>query len=381
MRLSMGHKAARGIAAGMFRYTATHPGLEVHVISRNDEVNRSIELGDWHPDGLITEPSGVRESDEARAVVFIHTSDDPCNSDRLHGAILCDNAAAGRMAAELLVRHNLRNFGYVGAMHRPDWSKARGEAFASSVARAGLPGPEVFSVPPGTPLAEEQSRLGDWLMALPKPCGIFVATDWRARHVLEICRVRGIAVPELAQVVGVDNEEYVCEQTVPPLTSIEPDFEVGGYEAIRMLDAMLSGRRAAKRLVRYGMRGVVERRSTRDDRGTARIVNLALDFIRRHATSGATAAEAVRAAGCSASLLQRYFKKALGRTVVQEIQRVRLEKACHLLRHTDTPINEIGALCGYGGEAYFKILFRRATGMTMGEYRRRRAPPAQARQG
>ncbi|MBR4613442.1 MAG: helix-turn-helix transcriptional regulator [Kiritimatiellae bacterium] len=99
-------------------------------------------------------------------------------------------------------------------------------------------------------------------------------------------------------------------------------------------------------------------------------MNLALDFISLHATSGATAADAVKAAGCSPSLLQRYFKKALGRTVIQEIQRVRLEKACRLLRHSETPISEIGPLCGYEDEIYFKLLFRRAYGKSMRDYRR-----------
>ena len=70
------------------------------------------------------------------------------------------------------------------------------------------------------------------------------------------------------------------------------------------------------------------------------------------------------------SLLERYFRKTVGRTVVQELQRVRLEKACYLLRHSETPIGEIGPLCGYGDETYFKIIFRRAYGKSMRDYRR-----------
>ena len=186
---------------------------------------------------------------------------------------------------------------------------------------------------------------------------------------LDVCRECGIAVPELVKVLGVDNEEYLCEQSMPALSSIEPDFESGGFEAIRMLDDMLSGKNASPEPFKYGIRGLVERRSTRDDSGTARLVNLALDFIRLHGASGGTAAEAVKAAGCSASLLQRLFRKTLGRTVVQEIQRVRMEKAKKLLRDTDTPIGEIAQLCGYDDESYLKLLFRRTFGMSMSKYR------------
>ena len=78
----------------------------------------------------------------------------------------------------------------------------------------------------------------------------------------------------------------------------------------------------------------------------------------------------VKAVGCSSSLLERYFRKTVGRTIVQELQRVRLEKACDLLRHSETPIGEIGPLCGYEDETYFKIIFRRAYGKSMRAYRR-----------
>ena len=102
------------------------------------------------------------------------------------------------------------------------------------------------------------------------------------------------------------------------------------------------------------------------------IVNRALDFIRLHGASGGTAAEAAKAAGCSASLLQRHFRKTLGRTVMEEIHRVRLEKACRLLRHTETPIHEIAALCGYENEVFLKVLFKRTFGLSMRDYRRQR---------
>ena len=138
---------------------------------------------------------------------------------------------------------------------------------------------------------------------------------------LDICRECGIEVPSVAQVIGVDNEEYICEQTEPTLTSIEPDFEGGGYEAMRALDAMLSGKRPPAKPIIYGVRGIVERQSTRDNRGTARLVNLTLDFIR-------------------------------------------------LLRHSETPIEGIAALCGYEDASFLKVLFRRTYGISMRDYRR-----------
>ena len=372
VRLHMRYKAGRMISVGVLRYAATHPHIEVHVVGggRRDEI---CELGAWVPDGIVSDTYTAlsKRSASVRAAVLFHSSGPIAEQNgRQCVRMRSDNAAAGRMAAAHFLRHNIRHFGYVGALFDFDWSLARGAAFAEEVGKAGFAPPSVFRTDKSFDLAQEKEALLRWLRALPKPCGIFAANDWRAMTVLNACREAGIDVPEVAQVIGVDNEEYICEQTVPTLTSIEPDFEGGGYEAMRMLDAMLSGRRVADRTLTYGMRGIVERLSALDFKGTARIVNLALDFIRLHGASGATAADVVKAAGCSSSLLERYFRKTVGRTVVQELQRVRLEKACYLLRHSETPIGEIGPLCGYGDETYFKIIFRRAYGKSMRDYRR-----------
>ena len=370
VRMDMRRKAGRAIVAGVLRYAATHDDIEVHVQGGASAPEEFAVLGDWRPDGIVTQPSSaerlVRETARA-AVVFHGSAPEP---SALVRTMDCDNVAAGALAARHLLRHNLRHFAYVDALYEPTWSIRRGEAFAEEIAKAGLPAPLVFSARSCVTLAEETDELGRWLRALPKPCGLFAVNDLRASHVLAVCRMAGVAVPEQVQVVGVDNEEYLCETALPPLTSIEPDFEGGGYEAMRILGALLSGRPVPDAPAFYGIRGIVERRSTQDDKGTARIVNRALEFIRQHAASGATAADAVKAAGCSASLLQRYFRQTLGRTVVQEVQRVRLERACRLLRDTETPISEIGPLCCYGDEAYFKVLFKRTFGMSMRQWRK-----------
>ena len=370
--LGMETAAARALARGVLRYAATHRHIDLHIWNQHAIRGEFTDWDDWRPDGIAAGDAGIAKPvpSSVRAAVIFHWMGEGATLPDAHVSVLCDDDAIGRLAAAHLLHHNLRHFGCVGALNSPPWSATREKAFADAVREAGCQVDEPFHVEGGASLSKEREALASWLRALPKPCGIFAVSDWRAWHVLDISRECGIESPSVVQVIGVDNEEYICEQTEPTLSSIEPDFESGGYEAMRALDAMLSGKRPPAKPIIYGIRGIVERQSTRDDRGTARIVNRALDFIRLHAASGGTAAEAVKAAGCSASLLQRYFRKTLGRTVVQEIQRVRLEKACHLLRHTETPIKEIAALCGYEDEVFLKVLFRRTYGKSMRDYRR-----------
>jgi hypothetical protein len=90
--------------------------------------------------------------------------------------------------------------------------------------------------------ASLQAALGDWLMTLPKPVGVMACDDGRARHVLEACRTRGLRVPHDVAVIGVDDDELICELAVPPLTSIRQAARRIGYEAARLLDVRMRSR-------------------------------------------------------------------------------------------------------------------------------------------
>ena len=267
----------------------------------------------------------------------------------------------------------------------------RGELFAEAAREAGI-SVSVYRPPAGNrDWDAEERRMAKWLLSLPKPCGVLAPFDARAKQVLDICRVSGIAVPEQVQVCGVDNEEWICEQTLPSLTSIELDFDRGGYHAADTLDSLLcagtprpdaDATPSAPSLVRsYGVRGVVERLSTQDAKGTARLVLRAQEFIRRHAASPISVADVVKAAGCSASLLQRAFRTVLGMTPVRALQEARLERARDLLEHTTTPISDIARLCGLESEGHLKVLFRRRFGSSMRDWRRKglKAPQAEER--
>ena len=58
------------------------------------------------------------------------------------------------------------------------------------------------------------------------------------------------------------------------------------------------------------------------------------------------------------------------------MQRLRVERAKRLLEQSGDPIEEISWAVGYEDPASFRRLFKRLTGLTAGEYRRRfRMPP------
>ena len=228
----------------------------------------------------------------------------------------------------------------------------------------------VFSpTPDATSWRAQGKSLAQWLLSLPKPCGVWAAFDQRAKHVLDACRLAGLNVPSQIQVLGVDNETYICEQTVPSLSTLMPDFENGGFLAAEFLDSALHGGADRRTTLHFAFKGVVERLSTADVNGTARRISAAREFIRQHATSGIDVPHVASALGISVRLLQRDFRAVTGKTVLQGIQEEKLLRVKEMLRKTTTPIDNIGRFCGFKSPAHLKTLFKARFGMTMSAFR------------
>ena len=76
-----------------------------------------------------------------------------------------------------------------------------------------------------------QEDLSRWLASLKKPVGIMACNDIRGQQVMNICRRMDLMVPEETAIIGVDNDEVLCELSDPPLTSVAPDTFRIGYDA------------------------------------------------------------------------------------------------------------------------------------------------------
>ena len=180
-----------------------------------------------------------------------------------------------------------------------------------------------------------------------------------------------LKVPDQIQIVGVDNEKEICENTIPTLTSVLPDFEGGGYLAAKMLGEMLDGRRKprSKVLNYYGVKKVVVRASTQDLKGGGRLVTLAREFIRLHAGEKISVKDIAAELKVSRRTLENRFRGILNCGVADVLRDERLERVASLLRETDRTATDISYDSGFSSPTYLAGLFKRTYGMTMGEWR------------
>lgn len=221
-------------------------------------------------------------------------------------------------------------------------------------------------------LSDEQ--LDNWLFDLPKPIGLWACNDVRARQVLSAAQRKGIRIPDEVAVLGVDDDEVICDLSQPPLSSIEPNTHRIGYEGAAQLAELLAGKTPAcnQRLVppiRVAARQSSDMYVVEDSEVAA-----ALHFIRKNGFERIGVEDVVRATNISRATLERRFRDLLGRTPREEIERIRIDRIRTLLTDTTYSLEKIAELTGFGSPAHLVTAFRRHHNCTPGQYRSEQSP-------
>jgi LacI family transcriptional regulator len=288
-----------------------------------------------------------------------------------------DDHEVASMAANHLLERGFRHCafcGFVGA----NYSDKRSTWFRECITKAGV-ACDIYTPPSvlagGDTIEVEKwslqfdEDLMDWLKYLPKPVGIMACNDIRGQQVINACRRLDLMVPDEVAVIGVDNDEVLCELSDPPLSSVVPNCGRIGYDAARLLDSLMEGKPAPPSPMYVQPAGIVTRRSTDvlaiSDRAIASVVR----HIRDHACEGLSVANLVHVAALSRSVFEHRFRKLVGRSPKAEIMRVQLQRAKQLLTESDMTLTGIADKCGFKYPEYFSAVFRLKTGITPGGFR------------
>ncbi len=365
--------SGRDILRGIARFVREYGPWSIYHEPRALEEDAPRWLDDWRGDGIIAR---IQNRSIANAVtrtglpvVDVLGLVPEAGVPLVH----VDDRAIAELAAEHLLERGFREFGFC-AISGATWSDARRKAFVEAVGRSGFRCRECVLPPDARGQAsweEQQSRLVQWIRSLPRPVGIMVCNDPRGQLVVEACRRVGVAVPEEAAVVGVDNDEPLCDICDPPLSSVMPDHRRVGYEGARLLARLMAGHCAPEVPIYVPPLGIVTRLSTDVLAVDDLHVVQALRFIREHACDGVTIDDVLERSPVSRSTLQRRFRRLLGRSVHEEIVRVRLRRVCELLARTELPIETVSDKAGFAHRQYLGEVFKAKTGMTLAEFRRR----------
>jgi LacI family transcriptional regulator len=367
--LDPSHSYQRRIIRGIAEHVQRGAGWRLFIESRSADMVPDPRT--WRGDGVIAF-FGDRRTERLVAELRVPAVSIERGHDGVPTRIpvvATDNAAIGRLGAEHFLERGFRHLAYCGAADQEYWCEPRGAAFAEAAAAAGTTcslfrrRQRVSRDWPST-----LAGLAEWIASLPRPTGILAGNDARARHVVEACRMVGRRVPEDVAVLGVDNDEMLCELTTPSLSSIEHDARRIGRRAAEMLDDMMNGGRIQGTVLVPPL-GVIARRSSDALAVVDPEVSAAIAFLHANVRRSVYVEDVARASGLSLSTLKSRFKLAVGRPVHAELQRLRIDEARRLLATTELPVKKVATLVGFADISHFTTAFRRHTGVPPGRYR------------
>lgn len=349
------------ILRGILRFTQLHTPWTLDVrMGRAGEPSGFDEVT-WNYSGVIAN----RAPESLAALISRHKTPLVVMNDiarELHpaGRILCDNAAVARIAADTLENAGFTNFAFVGERSSIMWSVERERVFSEEIRRRGHKC-HVYRTDSGDTLRDLRS-LQDWLASLPRPTALFAACDLRARHVLDACNAKGLRVPDDIAILGVDNDEVICETALPTLSSIPLTAEDVGYQAAEVLNMAMTGelRGKAKPVdVFFTGTTAVLRRSTERELVEDELVRRCRTLIEANITRSFNVSDLVHSLKVSRRTLETRFRAAMGRSLNDEITALRIRHAKTLLSKTSMTQAQIAAKCGFCDASHMSVIFQR----------------------
>lgn len=274
----------------------------------------------------------------------------------------------GAYAARYFIEQNFKDYAFIG-MKDIIWSISRFEGYSEQIATSRKVTTYRYEV---EDFQDEIEEIKKWIHSLPKPVALLACNDFMARQVTEICQMEGIRIPDDISLLGVDNDEFMCNISSPTLSSIKLNFEKHGYEIAETLFKMVSQNRTWPARIAVEAIGVVERMSTKRKVISDPYIREIVDFISRNYTQEIDIGKLTSFIPLSRRAIEMKFKKEMyPHTITSYIMKLRLEQFCHLLETTELPVSIAADKAGFIDNSNFSTIFKKYKGMTPTEYRKK----------
>ncbi len=277
----------------------------------------------------------------------------------------------GVMAAKFFLNRGYRNFafyGFKGAI----WSRERADGYSHEIEKQGY---KLAILENDNKDREEWSYnhtvLGNWLQSLPKPVALFACDDHFALQISETCNVYNINVPDDIAILGVDNDDLLCNISDPPLSSIVLDVENGGYNAGKLLHQLITKEITEPFNIVVNPLIIERRKSTEKYAVSDKNIRTILNYIEKNYANHLSVEELVKQVPLSRRVLEKKFKEETGESLYQYIQNYRIDQFTRLLITTDYSLFEAALQSGFENYKNVSRIFRKYKALSPAEYRKR----------
>ncbi|NLI71344.1 MAG: substrate-binding domain-containing protein [Bacteroidales bacterium] len=277
----------------------------------------------------------------------------------------------GVMAAQFFAKRRFKNFAFYGNKDYY-WSKARAEGYRQEIEK--LNGNYFYL---DTEILDEMQwskshiALDDWLTSLPKPVALFACDDNFALQVSEMCKINNIDIPNELSLLGVDNDELICNLSFPSISSIVTDDENGGYNTAKNLHRLIKLKENIPFNIIIEPIRIELRQSTEGYNISDKHLSDVLRYIEENITSNLSVDEVASKVPLSRRTLEKKFKDAMGVSVYQFILDKKIEYISYELLNSKKNLLEIAIDAGFNDTRNVYRLFKQKTGYTPMNYRKK----------
>ena len=368
----------RNLLRGIAAYARTYGPWSFYNLGRVVSEGAPAQLQKWGADGLIVRTENRRLMEQLREFGLPIVDLLGWYQYENVPAVDADHRSVSHIAADQLIERGFQQFAFCG-FDSLYYSAERAEFFVEYLSSRGYR-VHVFECPRRTGSiysyeveasgAADAPAMAAWIRSLPTPIGLMACNDLRGQQVIDICGECNVLVPEDVAVIGVGNDDVICELCDPTLSSVEPNTYKMGHESASLLHEMVLGRQppCVKTLVEP--LGAVLRQSTDSLSIGDKQITTALNFIRRHASDGIGVRDVLAHVQLSRSTFERRFMRLVGRSPKVEIIRMQLERVKQLLVCTDYRLAHVAELAGFNHVEYMCKVFKEKTGVTPSQYRK-----------
>ena len=360
----------RDLLRGAERYISTFARWEVHTLDPNYLMgifSRELQrLGLSKFDGFfIGRTENISSILKINKPKIIHYT----RKERICGTslIITSSSKIGKTAADYFVSLGFKNYAYCGFKNMV-WSDLRHASYCQTLSENGFSNVEHFMDTPNSNKGINQKELTQWLKQLPKPIGIFACNDDRAVYILEALKSTEINVPEEVAVLGVDNDDLVCNLSSPSLSSIALNFQNAGFQAAKHLDRLMT-KKTKNAIIEVDPVEIIRRKSTDIFAVDDKELISAVVFIRNHYYKPIQVSDVVAATSISRRELEYRFKLEFKKTVQDEINRLRIDHIKKLLIDSREPIYKIANTLEFTDPEHFSRYFKNLTGISPSVFR------------
>ncbi|MBK1856235.1 DNA-binding transcriptional regulator [Verrucomicrobiaceae bacterium 5K15] len=373
--IETGRSFSRGLIQGIAQYAKEHGPWQIILHEHHREAGVPKWLEDWDGDGLITRVYDPDLADFLAAAPYPVVDIAGSSGHPQIPSVQVDQKLMARSVAEFFLNAAFSSFafcGYPGLRYSDEHQAAflqelASRGFSASVYHApdqrithDLNQREEFN-PEGSP------ELTEWVLSLPKRTAIFTCTDLRALQLQMCIKNAGKRIPEDISVLGLGDETVMCSLANPELSSVRHDSRTMAKLACHWMQNLIDQEDLAAPVPQNFT--ITERASTDAIASDDPLLVKAMRFIRANCHKTINAQSVLSHVERSRNTVETRFRNYLGRTVADEILRLRIERARLILTRTNLSIEQTAHSCGFATVAHFTRLFKKETSYTPGSYR------------